>query len=117
MLKFARLKRSHVALTTLALLLALDLGRSINARVGYAAPMSVWQPSRARTRITKNDGSFIIIGYPYDRTFKVSESITDEFIACVPTVLSPSLSRLRHCAVSPRGAACHSGFPTYCFSS
>jgi mono/diheme cytochrome c family protein len=47
MLKFARLKRSYVALTTLALLLALDLGRSINARVGYAAPVSVWQPTRA----------------------------------------------------------------------
>lgn len=42
-----KLKRSHVALTTLALLLALDLGRSINARVGYAAPVSVWQPSPA----------------------------------------------------------------------
>lgn len=45
MLRFARLKRSHVVLTTLALLLALDLGRSINARVGYAAPVSVWQSS------------------------------------------------------------------------
>jgi mono/diheme cytochrome c family protein len=43
--RFARLKRSHIALTTIALLLVLDLGRSINARVGYAAPVSEWQPS------------------------------------------------------------------------
>jgi len=42
----------------------------------------------ARTRSTKNDGSLIIIGYPHDCTFKVSESKTDEFIACVPTVLT-----------------------------
>ncbi len=47
MLRFARLKRSHVVLTTLALLLALDLGRSINARVDYAASVSVWQNSSA----------------------------------------------------------------------
>src|SRR6266849_9254478 len=43
--RFARLKRSHIALTTIALLLVLDLGRSINARVGYATPVSEWQPS------------------------------------------------------------------------
>lgn len=42
---FARLKRSHVALATIALLLILDAGRSINARVGYAAPVSTWQPN------------------------------------------------------------------------
>src|SRR3977135_1549450 len=42
--RFARRKRSHIALTTIALLLVLDLGRSINARVGYAAPVSEWQP-------------------------------------------------------------------------
>ena len=29
------------------LLLVLDLGRSINARIGYATPVSVWQPSPA----------------------------------------------------------------------
>ena len=43
--RFARLSRIHIALTTIALLLVLDLGRSINARVGYAAPVSEWQPS------------------------------------------------------------------------
>src|SRR5260370_41326252 len=43
--RFARLKRSHIALTTIALLLVLDLGRSINARVGYATAVSEWQPS------------------------------------------------------------------------
>jgi mono/diheme cytochrome c family protein len=43
--RFARLKRSHIALTTIAFLLVLDLGRSINARVGYAAPVSEWQAS------------------------------------------------------------------------
>jgi mono/diheme cytochrome c family protein len=43
--RFARLQRSHIALTTIALLLVLDLGRSINARVGYATPVSEWQPS------------------------------------------------------------------------
>ena len=43
--RFARLRRSHIALTTIALLLVLDLGRSINARVGYATPVSEWQPS------------------------------------------------------------------------
>ena len=35
--RFARLKRSHIALTAIALLLVLDLGRSINARVGWGA--------------------------------------------------------------------------------
>ncbi len=43
--RFARLRRSHIVLTTIALLLVLDLGRSINARDGYAAPVSEWQPS------------------------------------------------------------------------
>ncbi len=46
----------------------------------------------ARTRITKNDGALILLGYPYDRTFEVSESTTlkgaTEFMACVPTVLT-----------------------------
>ena len=46
----------------------------------------------ARTRSTKNDGSLIIIGYPHDCTFEVSESTTGnaatKFIACVPTVLT-----------------------------
>ncbi len=40
----AQLKRSRVVLATIALLLVLDVGRSINARVGYANPVSVWQP-------------------------------------------------------------------------
>ena len=47
MLKLARLNRSHVALATLGLLLALDLGRSINARIGYATPVSMWEPNPA----------------------------------------------------------------------
>ena len=42
--RFARHKRSHIALTTITLLLVLDLGRSINARVGYATPISEWRP-------------------------------------------------------------------------
>jgi hypothetical protein len=45
--RFTGLKRSHIALTTIALLLVLDLGRSINARVGYAIPVSVWQTNPA----------------------------------------------------------------------
>jgi mono/diheme cytochrome c family protein len=47
MVRLTGLKRSHIALTTIALLLALDLGRSINSRVGYAAPVSVWKNSSA----------------------------------------------------------------------
>lgn len=43
----AQLKRSGVVLATIALLLVLDVGRSINARVGYADPVSVWQPNPA----------------------------------------------------------------------
>src|SRR5258707_398855 len=35
--RFARLKRSHIALTTISLLLVLDLGRSINARIDGTA--------------------------------------------------------------------------------
>ena len=45
--RFTGLKRSHIAVTAIALLLVLDLGRSINARIGYATPVSVWQPSPA----------------------------------------------------------------------
>jgi mono/diheme cytochrome c family protein len=36
--------RSRVALIALALLLLLDLGRSVVARVGYAQPVERWQP-------------------------------------------------------------------------
>lgn len=43
----ARLKRNQIALTTVAMLLVLDFGRSINARVGYANPVSAWQPNPA----------------------------------------------------------------------
>ena len=46
-LRFTGLKRSHIVVTTISLLLVLDLGRSINARIGYATPVSVWQPSPA----------------------------------------------------------------------
>ena len=57
MLNFARLKRSHIALTTLGLLLVLDLGRSINARVGYAALVSVWQSSSDYSDLTWPPGA------------------------------------------------------------
>jgi mono/diheme cytochrome c family protein len=40
----AGLKRRHVALIAIALLLLLDLGRSINARLGYSSPAEFWQP-------------------------------------------------------------------------
>jgi mono/diheme cytochrome c family protein len=43
----AALKRRRVALITIALLLLLDLGRSLNARVGYSTPAEVWQPNPA----------------------------------------------------------------------
>jgi mono/diheme cytochrome c family protein len=39
--------RSGVALVTLAVLLAIDAGRSINARVAYSRPAEVWQPDPA----------------------------------------------------------------------
>jgi mono/diheme cytochrome c family protein len=38
------MKRSHLILITIALLVALDVARSINARVGYAKPNEVWPP-------------------------------------------------------------------------
>ena len=36
--------RRRVVFVTLAALLVLDLGRSLYARVGYAEPVSTWQP-------------------------------------------------------------------------
>jgi mono/diheme cytochrome c family protein len=39
--------RRRVVFITLAVLLALDLGRSLYARVGYAEPVSTWQPNPA----------------------------------------------------------------------
>ncbi len=39
--------RGRIALVTLALLLLLDLGRSIYARAGYAHPTETWQPDPA----------------------------------------------------------------------
>jgi mono/diheme cytochrome c family protein len=41
------LGRPRIALVTIVLLLALDAGRSINARVGYANPVETWQPDHA----------------------------------------------------------------------
>ena len=41
------LSRRRIALLSIVPLLALDIGRSINARVGYAKPVAVWQPDRA----------------------------------------------------------------------
>src|SRR6266581_6045245 len=38
--------RRRVALLALGLLVPLDLGRSVFARLGYAHPTSVWQPDR-----------------------------------------------------------------------
>jgi mono/diheme cytochrome c family protein len=40
--------RRRVFLVALGLLLLLDLGRSLYARVGYAAPVQVWQPDPQR---------------------------------------------------------------------
>src|SRR5229473_5730292 len=39
-----RLSRGRVALASLALLLGLDVARSVNARRAYANPRDVWQP-------------------------------------------------------------------------
>ena len=39
-----RASRRRVVLVTLGLLLLLDLGRSVYARVGYARPVEPWQP-------------------------------------------------------------------------
>ena len=39
--------RRRVVLVTTGLLLLLDLGRSVYARVGYAQPSEVWQPDPA----------------------------------------------------------------------
>src|SRR5260370_399760 len=39
--------RYRVALVALGLVLALDVGRSIFARLGYAHPTSIWQPDPA----------------------------------------------------------------------
>ena len=36
--------RRHVLLVTVGLLLLLDLGRSINARIGFSEPPELWQP-------------------------------------------------------------------------
>ena len=40
--------RRRVLLVAVGLLLLLDLGRSLYARVGYASPVTVWQPDPAR---------------------------------------------------------------------
>jgi hypothetical protein len=37
--------RWRVALVTVGVLLALDAGRSLWARLGYARPVEVWQPA------------------------------------------------------------------------
>ena len=39
--------RARVFIAALVLLLALDIGRSLLARLGYAHPTSIWQPDRA----------------------------------------------------------------------
>src|SRR3989441_452030 len=39
--------RHRVRWASIALLIALDAGRSINARMGYAKPAEVWQPNHA----------------------------------------------------------------------
>src|SRR6266545_7228076 len=40
------LSRPRVLLLTIGVLLLLDLGRSLYARVGYAQPVEVWQPEQ-----------------------------------------------------------------------
>ncbi len=46
----------------------------------------------ARTKATNNQGALILLGYPSDQIFDVSESrtgnITTKSVACVPTVLT-----------------------------
>jgi mono/diheme cytochrome c family protein len=42
-----RRTRRRIAWVSVALLLLLDAGRSINARVGYAKPAELWQPDPA----------------------------------------------------------------------
>lgn len=45
----------------------------------------------ARSRVTKSDGGVILIGYPADQAFEVSElqtaTVTAQLMACVPTPL------------------------------
>jgi mono/diheme cytochrome c family protein len=43
-LRWLRQPRRRIALTALILLVALDIGRSLVARVGYAHPLERWQP-------------------------------------------------------------------------
>lgn len=45
--KWLLASRARVFLAALVLLLALDIGRSLLARLGYARPTSIWQPDRA----------------------------------------------------------------------
>jgi mono/diheme cytochrome c family protein len=57
--------RRRVLLATLAVLALLDLGRSIFARVGYARPLSVWQPDpKAYADLTWPPGADIPAGTP-----------------------------------------------------
>ncbi len=44
-MRWMLVSRSRVVLVTIALLLVLDAGRSLYARVGYARPVEVWQPA------------------------------------------------------------------------
>jgi len=46
-MRLRQISRGRIALLTLALLVLLDLGRSVYARVGYARPVQVWQPNPA----------------------------------------------------------------------
>jgi cytochrome c553 len=41
------ISRRRVMLLALGLLVVLDLGRSVYARLGYARPMEIWQPAPA----------------------------------------------------------------------
>jgi mono/diheme cytochrome c family protein len=60
--------RVRVVLVTVCLLLALDVGRSLWARVGYARPVEVWQPeARVYADLTWPPGADLPVDAPIGR--------------------------------------------------
>jgi mono/diheme cytochrome c family protein len=60
--------RVRVVLVTVGLLLALDVGRSLWARVGYARPVEVWQPeARVYADLTWPPGADLPVDAPIGR--------------------------------------------------
>ncbi|MFL5496655.1 MAG: c-type cytochrome, partial [Gemmatimonadales bacterium] len=58
--------RPRVVIATLAALVLLDLGRSIFARVGYAHPLSIWQPDpKVYADLTWPPGADVPAGTPH----------------------------------------------------